>query len=136
MMFHSCKRVCVVFECFRHSMVSIGTVVYYVFRLHTHKHTHTHTHTHTAALMVLGLGSFAKSFSHDDDTILSSISGWSYSVGWVGCVISLLCSLYFISVAVYRICNPSPRRDEESKSYAPLAQFESTETGSDDDDNL
>ncbi len=85
-------------------------------------------HTLAAVVMILGLASYSKSF---DET---SSPGWSYNVGWVACVLCVLCTLYFVSVAVYRIKNPPPSGGrKDPKSYAPLAQFESTET---DDENL
>lgn len=86
--------------------------------------------------MILGLGSFAKGFSYSNDKVQLS-SGWSYSVGWLATVLSVMCALYFVSVAVYHHRNPSPLNfPTEGRSYAPLSQFESTETGSDDDENL
>ena len=62
--------------------------------------------------------------------------GWSYDVGWVAMVISVLCALYFVSVGLYRFRHPNDpvTHPGVSKIYAPLAQFESTE--SDDDDDL
>ncbi len=85
-------------------------------------------HTLVAVTMILGLASFSKSF--DDE---SSFPGWSYNVGWVACVLCVVSTLYFVSVAVYRIKTPPPSGGRrESKSYAPLAQFESTETDDED----
>jgi hypothetical protein len=86
--------------------------------------------------MVLGLASFAKAFSTGSDS--ESLSpAWSYSVGWLATVISVLCAVYFLCVAVYRYRNPASSLSHPAmtRSYAPLAQFESTETGSDDDDD-
>lgn len=85
--------------------------------------------THAAGVMTLGLGSYSKSFSD------SSTPGWSYSVGWVACVLCVMCTLYFVSVAIYRIRNPpTSGSSRRPKSYTPLAQFESVE--SDDDEDL
>ena len=86
--------------------------------------------------MVLGLGSFGKAFSHGTKTTNLS-SGWSYNVGWLAMVLALMCALYFFSVAWYRHRHPANFNvDRETRSYAPLAQFESAETSSDyDDDN-
>lgn len=83
----------------------------------------------TAGVMILGLGSYSKSFDEN------STPGWSYSVGWVACAVCIMCTLYFVSVALYRIkYPPNSGGNKQSKSYAPLAQFESTET--DDDEEL
>lgn len=85
--------------------------------------------------MVLGLSSFAKGFSSSPPQVLSA--GWSYSVGWLATVLAIMCALYFFSVALYRYRHPAPLNyPAENRTYAPLAQFESTETGSDDDENL
>lgn len=85
--------------------------------------------------MILGLGSFGKAFSYSTKE-KTLTSGWSYSVGWLAMVLALMCTLYFLSVAVYRYRNQSPiNNPSATRSYAPLAQFESTETGSDDDDD-
>ena len=84
--------------------------------------------------MLLGLGAFAKGFSYSTKTLHRS-PGWSYSVGWLATVLAVLCALYFFSVALYRYRHPGPTSyPTESRSYAPLSQFESTETGSDDED--
>ncbi len=84
--------------------------------------------------MVLGLSSFAKGFSYSTEE-LSLSPGWSYSVGWLAAVLAVLCALYFFSVAMYRYRNPGPiGYPAESRPYAPLSQFESTETCSDDED--
>lgn len=84
--------------------------------------------------MVLGLSSFAKAFSLGTDTETVG-PAWSYSVGWLASVLSVLCAVYFLAVTVHRYRNPTPKGYAvPNQSYAPLAQFESTETGSDDDD--
>lgn len=93
--------------------------------------------------MLIGLGSFSRAFTAgncDEDAKEGCHvwPGWSYKVGWVAMVISVLCSLYFVSVGLYRFRHPNDpiTHPGVSKIYAPLAQFESTETGSDDDDDL
>lgn len=89
-----------------------------------------------AVSMLLSLSSFAKAFSFSSETVQLG-PAWSYSVGWLAAVLSILCAVYFLSVAMYRYKNPSPLSyPAATKAYAPLAQFESTETGSDDDDDL
>lgn len=88
-----------------------------------------------ALCMLLGLASFAKGFSNDTSQLLFS-SAWSYYVGWLATALGVGCALYFLVVAGYRYKNPSPTSyPGETRSYAPLAQFESTETASDDDDD-
>ena len=88
-----------------------------------------------AVSMILGLSSFAKAFSLSTDTVTVG-PAWSYSVGWLASVLSILCAVYFLVVTIYRYRNPTPKGGYQAtnQSYAPLAQFESTETGSDDDD--
>lgn len=87
--------------------------------------------------MVLGLAGFAKGFGRSPDGDLKLGPGWSYSVGWLATVLSIMCALYFLSVAAFRYKNHAPMSyPARTRSYAPLAQFESTETGSDDDDSL
>ena len=93
---------------------------------------------HSAAfLMLIGLASFSSVFHCDGDDSCSVKPGWSYDVGWVAMVISVLCSLYFASVGIYRFRHPNDpiTHPGVSKVYAPLAQFASTESASDDDDD-
>ena len=93
--------------------------------------------------MLIGLASFSAGFHTDvsdsDNVNESKVvrPAWSYDVGWVAMVISVLCALYFVSVGLYRFRHPDDpvTHPGVSKIYAPLAQFESTESD-DDDDNL
>ena len=95
--------------------------------------------------MLIGLASYSAQFHTDtgndnnddgDETLLVQPS-WSYDVGWVAMVISVLCALYFVSVGLYRFRHPNDpvTHPGVSKVYAPLAQFESNESD-DDDDNF
>lgn len=94
--------------------------------------------------MLIGLSSYSARFHTDagndddsDDENLVVQPSWSYDVGWVAMVISVLCALYFVSVGLYRFRHPNDpvTHPGVSKVYAPLAQFESTESD-DDDDNF
>jgi len=52
-------------------------------------------------------------------------------------VISIACAIYFFSVGFYRFKNPNTvRGDADARSYAPLAQLESTDSDDDYDDDL
>ena len=95
--------------------------------------------------MLIGLSSYSARFHTDsgddnesDDEKLLVQPSWSYDVGWVAMVISVLCALYFISVGLYRFRHPNDpvTHPGVSKVYAPLAQFESTESDDDDDNYL
>ena len=99
---------------------------------------HPFVFLHSAAfLMLIGLASFSSVFHCGGDDSCSVKPGWSYDVGWVAMVISVLCSLYFASVGIYRFRHPNDpvTHPGVSKVYAPLAQFASTESASDDDDD-
>lgn len=88
--------------------------------------------TAVAISLIIGLISFSPSLKQTDDGVVVS-PGWSYGVGWLSMVLSSACALYFVSVGWYRFRKPTPSHfPSESRSYAPLAQFESTDTGSDD----
>ena len=51
-------------------------------------------------------------------------------------VISIACAIYFFSVGLYRLKNPNPvRGDADSRSYAPLAQLETTDSDDDYDED-
>ena len=97
-----------------------------------------------AFLMLIGLASYSARFhtvadkgSDDSDENLLVQPSWSYDVGWVAMVISILCALYFVSVGLYRFRHPNDpvTHPGVSKVYAPLAQFESNESD-DDDENF
>ena len=83
----------------------------------------------TAFCMLIGLGSFFKAFNENDSVEAS----WSYTVGWLAFALALICLGYFIVVAMYRLKTAHQKANMQAQVYAPLAQFESTET--DDDDN-
>ena len=87
--------------------------------------------------MLIGLASFSSVFHCDGNKECKMHPSWSYDVGWVAMVISILCSLYFVSVGIYRFRHPNDpvRHPGVTKVYAPLAQFGSTESGSDEDDD-
>ena len=93
--------------------------------------------------MLIGLASFSSRFHTDvekdgnSDNSSLVFPGWSYDVGWVAMVISVLCALYFVSVGLYRFRHPNDpvTHPGVSKIYAPLAQFESTDSD-DDDENI
>ena len=119
----------------------------YQLRLHRqfgiHYSLRAHPFLPTAFLMLIGLASFSARFHSDtgksEDGAKTPLvqPGWSYDVGWVAMVISVLCALYFVSVGLYRFRHPNDpvTHPGVSKVYAPLAQFESTESD-DDDENF
>ena len=89
--------------------------------------------TVVAISLMLGLVSFSPGLKQTDDGVVIS-PGWSYGVGWLSMVLAITCALYFVCVGWYRFKIPTPLHfPSKSKSYTPLAQFESTETGSDDE---
>ena len=67
---------------------------------------------------------------------LGGARGWSYTVGWLALVLSLICCIYYIIVAWYRLKHPDSIRPKMQQIYAPLTQFEDDMTDSDDDEDL
>ena len=85
--------------------------------------------------LMLGLASFSRGYHDNKDTH----SGWSYTVGWIAFLFSLVCAAYFILVAVHRMRMSNSiksRRTNTSQqnSYTPLAQFEQSSGSSSEED--
>ena len=85
---------------------------------------------------MLGLASFSRAYHDTTDTH----AGWSYSVGWIAFLFSLVCATYFILIAVWRMRRPhtvKKMQNSQQSSYTPLAQFEeSSDSSSEGDEKL
>lgn len=79
-------------------------------------------------LMIIALGAYGRAFTGERP----GHSSWSYTVGWVACLLALLSALYFLLTAVCRVKlsgTGAGRVKGKDQPYTPLAQFEeSTET--------
>lgn len=78
--------------------------------------------------MIIALGAYGRAFTGESP----GHSSWSYTVGWVACLLALLSALYFLLTAVCRgkfSATGASRAKGKDQTYTPLAQFEeSTET--------
>jgi len=83
-------------------------------------------------LMMVGLAAYSVAYHNG-----TGQPSWSYHVGWIACVLSVACAVYYISVAIFRLRNPNVLPlPGQSKTYAPLAQFESTGTDEEEDEGM
>ena len=86
--------------------------------------------------LMLGLASFSRAYHDTHDTHAS----WSYTVGWIAFLFSLVCAAYFILIAVHRMRTPYTSKNAhnpQQSSYTPLAQFEeSSDSSSEEDEKL
>ena len=86
--------------------------------------------------LMLGLSSFTRAYHDTKDAHAS----WSYTLGWVSFLFSLVCATYFILIAVWRMRRPRAAKViqiSQQSSYTPLAQFEeSSDSSSENDEKL
>ena len=61
---------------------------------------------------------------------------WSYSIGWIGFVVSLVSAIYYSLVAIYRLRHPDDGRSTAQQIYAPLSQWDNASSSDSDDNNL
>ena len=80
--------------------------------------------------LMLGLASFSRAYHDMKDTHAS----WSYTVGWIAFLFSLICAAYFILIAVHRMRTPLVSKNTQQSTYTPLAQFEESSASSSEGD--
>ena len=84
--------------------------------------------------LMLGLASFSRAYHDMEDTHAS----WSYSIGWIAFLLTLICATYFILIAVFRMRRPRSKSayTSQQSTYTPLAQFEESSDSSEGDEKL